>query len=69
MYFFINKLFRTSNFDCVVILDNYNKDYLIKLNKLCRQKNIGFILGGNLGLYGYTFVDFGDNHTVFDTTG
>jgi ubiquitin-activating enzyme E1 len=26
-------------------------------------------LAGNLGLYGYTFVDFGEAHTVFDLTG
>jgi molybdopterin/thiamine biosynthesis adenylyltransferase len=43
----------------VVVLDNYDKDYLIKLNEACRKKNIPFVLGGNLGLYGYIFVDFG----------
>lgn len=32
-------------------------------------KNLGFILGGNLGLYGYTFVDFGEKHRIFDATG
>ncbi len=43
----------------MVVLDNYDKDYLIKLNEACHKKSIPFILGGNLGLYGYTFVDFG----------
>lgn len=33
------------------------------------QKNAGFIYGGNLGLYGFAFVDFGDHHPVFDATG
>lgn len=33
------------------------------------KKNIGFIVAGNLGLYGYTFVDFGDKFTVFDKNG
>jgi hypothetical protein len=33
------------------------------------SKNLGFLLAGNLGLYGYTFVDFGDNHRIFDATG
>jgi ubiquitin-activating enzyme E1 len=50
-------------------MDNYNKHYLVELNKACRAKNIGFILAGNLGLYGYTFVDFGEAHRVFDATG
>jgi molybdopterin/thiamine biosynthesis adenylyltransferase len=54
--FFIDSVL---NFTCVVVLDNYDREYLIKLNKACREKNIGFIYAGNLGLYGYTFVDFG----------
>lgn len=29
----------------------------------------GFVLAGNLGLYGYTFIDFGQNHRIFDPTG
>jgi len=33
------------------------------------SKNLGFLLAGNLGLYGYTFVDFGDHHRIFDATG
>lgn len=61
--------FSSKNFECVVVLDNYNRQYLINLNKACRQNKAGFILAGNLGLYGYTFVDFGDAHKVFDLTG
>jgi hypothetical protein len=53
----------------VVVVDNYNKYYLQRLNQACREKNVGFILAGCLGLYGYTFVDFGNNHTVHDQTG
>lgn len=30
---------------------------------------MGFIYGGNLGLYGFAFVDFGDNHKVLDPNG
>lgn len=26
-------------------------------------------MAGNLGLYGYTFVDYGESHKVFDATG
>jgi len=53
----------------VVVLDNYNRDYLVKLNKAVREKGHGFIYGGNLGLYGFTFVDFGENHKIIDGTG
>jgi hypothetical protein len=53
----------------VVVMDNYNKNYLVELNKACRSKNVGFILAGNLGLYGYTFIDFGEAHRVFDANG
>ena len=59
----------TEKFTFVVVIDNYDKDYLIKLNDACREKGIGFIAAGNLGLYGYTFVDFGKEHSVFDSTG
>lgn len=52
---------RVSHFECAVMVDNYDKDYLVKLNRAMRSKGQGhgFVLAGNLGLYGYTFVDFG----------
>lgn len=52
-----------------MVVDNYDRNYLVGLNKACHAKAVGFILAGNLGLYGYTFVDFGDNHRIFDATG
>lgn len=61
--------FRVENYNCVVIVDNYDREYLIKLNQACRLKNVGFIYGGNLGLYGFAFVDFGNNHIVLDQSG
>ena len=60
---------RENNYECVVILDHYNRDYLVNLNKKFHQKNLGFIYAGNLGLYGFAFVDFGDAHKIFDGTG
>lgn len=53
----------------MVVIDHYNREYLIELNKAVRSKGSGFILAGNLGLSGYTFVDFGDAHTIIDPTG
>lgn len=51
------------------MLDYYDKDYLIKLNKAMRSKNVGFVYAGCLGLYGFTFVDFGENHLVLNGSG
>ena len=58
-------------FDVVVFTDYYDIDKLIEYNEICHSqaKPIGFILAGSLGLYGYTFVDFGDSFRVFDRTG
>lgn len=41
------------------MLDLYDRDFLVKLNNACRQNNVGFLYAGNLGLYGFAFVDFG----------
>jgi ubiquitin-activating enzyme E1 len=51
------------------VLDNYDKEYITKLNKELHSKNKGFIYAGNLGLYGFVFVDYGESHKVFDSTG
>ena len=61
--------FIAANYECVVVCDHYDKEYLVKLNKLMHNKNLGFVLAGNLGLYGYTFVDYGESHKIFDATG
>ena len=60
-----------SQFDVVVFTEFYDKKKLIEFNKFCRnrEKPIGFIYSGILGLYGFTFVDFGDKFSVFDATG
>jgi hypothetical protein len=53
--------FRSAHYECAVLVDNYDKEYLISVNRAMRLKGQGhgFVLAGNLGLYGYTFVDFG----------
>ena len=60
-----------SDFDIVVFTDCYDKTFLIEVNNFCRQseKQIGFIWAGAMGLFGWTFVDFGDAHLVFDKDG
>lgn len=59
------------NFDVVVFTDFYDIETLIKYNEFCRtqKKPIGFIYTGVLGLYGFTFVDFGSNFVCLDATG
>ena len=59
------------HFDVVVFTDFYDKKKLIEFNEFCRSqpKPIGFILGGSLGLYGFTFVDFGPSFTNYDPNG
>ena len=57
------------NFDAVIFTDCYDKEYLIALNEYCRANKIGFIWAGALGLFGWTFVDFGDAHMIFDKDG
>jgi ubiquitin-activating enzyme E1 len=59
------------NFDVVVFTDSVDRDHLVKINEFCRSQTpaIGFIWTGSLGLYGWTFVDFGPSHSVFDHNG
>ena len=33
-------------------------------DKICRKNNIGFIYTSELGIYGFCFVDFGNNFNV-----
>lgn len=35
----------------------------------CRNHNVGFIVTETLGLMGYAFVDYGENHKIFDHDG
>ena len=48
--------------------DIFDRDLLYQFNNAMREKNKGFVYAGNLGLYGFLFVDFGNKHTVFDKT-
>lgn len=68
-YMYIEDIFRLANFDCVVVLDNFDKAFLKSLGDQCHNAQKGFIYGGNIGLYGFLFVDFGEKHTVFDDNG
>ena len=55
--------------DIVVVTDVYDYGVLKKLSLLCKQGNRGFIFAACKGLLGFTFVDFGCEHVVFDKNG
>lgn len=60
-----------SQFNVVVFTEYYNQAKLIEFNEFCRSRDspIGFVWAGSLALYGWTFVDFGPNHVIFDKNG
>jgi ubiquitin-activating enzyme E1 len=65
---FTEKVLR--KYDVVVLTEIYfTLPEINSINEICRKKNKGFILAQNLGAYGYTFVDFGEEFTVRDKTG
>ena len=53
-------------FNVIVITVIINKDKLAKLNDLCRKNGIKFIFSIILGLTGYIFSDFGNNHIIYN---
>ena len=58
-----------SRFNLIIITELIKLEELYEINEICRQKNIGFIYTLNLGLTGFIFNDFGDNHFVNDING
>ena len=58
-----------SNFDVIIISEIMKEDELFKINKICREKNIGFIYGVVFGLLGFIFVDFGKKFFIYDKYG
>jgi ubiquitin-activating enzyme E1 len=65
-----NDLFNYFNlFNIIVITEFKLKEELIKINNFCRKNKIGFIYGVNLGLSGFLFNDFSDEHYILDLNG
>ncbi|CAI2378865.1 unnamed protein product [Moneuplotes crassus] len=59
-----------SNYDVVVVTELFQTtEELFKLNEDLRAQDKGFILSQTFGVYGYTFVDYGDNFMIRDETG
>lgn len=57
------------NYDILVITEIYDIQMIIELNNICRENNKKFIYTSNLGLSGFVFDDFGDEHIILNKTG
>jgi ubiquitin-activating enzyme E1 len=64
----LEKLIIDNNYD-VIILTEHNLNDQIKINNLCREKNIKFISCGTYGGFGNIFCDFGNNFKINDIDG
>jgi len=60
---------KESKYDVVVISEFLSQEEIIKINEICRNNRIGFIYTSELGIYGFCFVDFGNNFKVIDENG
>ena len=56
-------------FNIIIITEIMKLEELYEINNICRHNNIYFIYTLNLGLTGFLFNDFGDNHYVYDFNG
>jgi ubiquitin-activating enzyme E1 len=57
------------NFNVVVFTEFLSREKAEEFSKICHQNNIGFIYSCAMGLSGFTFVDFGENHLIRDENG
>jgi ubiquitin-activating enzyme E1 len=58
-----------TKFNVIVITEVMNKEELIEIDTLCRKNKIAFIYTAILGLSGFVFDDFGEEHTILDENG
>jgi ubiquitin-activating enzyme E1 len=59
-----------ANYNVVCYTENFNNiSHLFGVNAFCRANKVGFILAETLGLAGYAFLDYGDQHLVSDADG
>jgi len=58
------------NYNVVCYTERFeNITNLEKINEFCRANKVGFILSETLGVAGYAFLDYGNNHIVTDHDG
>ena len=56
-------------YDVIVISEFLPKKTIIEIDQICRQNKIGLIFACEVGIYGFCFVDFGDDHIIYDKNG
>ena len=55
--------------DVIIETELISQEKIIGLNEYCRENNIKFIYGANMGLSGFIFSDFGIDHRIYDMDG
>ena len=58
-----------NNFNVVIITEIMEQELLFQIDEQCHKNNIIFIYCLNLGLSGFIFCDFGNEHIISDPTG
>ena len=56
-------------FNLIIITEFMKIEEIYELNNICRKNNIYFIYTLNLGLTGFLFNDFGNEHYIYDENG
>ena len=56
-------------YDVVIITEFLSKKEITEIDEICRKNNIGFILSLEFGIFGFIFVDFGDEFKIYDESG
>lgn len=57
------------NFTVVAFTSSSSMEQMIAVNQECRKANCKFIMAEQMGLFGFVFVDCGQEHLVTDTNG
>jgi len=63
------QVLKQMNLDVIVQTELASQKELIRLNEYCRENQIKFIYGVNMGLSGFIFSDFGNEHPIYDIDG
>lgn len=58
-----------SDYHVVVVTEVLPRETVERLDKICRDNKAGFIYCASLGITGFAFVDFGEQHLIRDENG
>lgn len=56
-------------FNCVIVTELADQTILTRLNTVCRESHVHFVLSDVFGLFGYSFTDLGDSFETLDPDG